>query len=143
MSLSGPVKPGQYKFWLRKNNPEVVEENRKLPRAIQAFKNQRQSPFVDRDKVLTDSKMPDSSAGDSPRSQPTKPVRAGYTPSSVRAARSLLFRTRTSSNGENDDDDTDIKPKTFVRPSPSTTPKSSKFSGLVPNPEAWQKLPWR
>ena len=142
MSLSGPVKPGQYKFWLRKNNPEVVEENRKLPRAIQAFKNQRQSPYVDRDKVLTDSKMPDSSAGDSPRSQPTKPVRAGYTPSSVRAARSLLFRTRTSSNGENDDD-TDIKPKTFVRPSPSTTPKSSKFSGLVPNPEAWQKLPWR
>jgi len=99
-----------------------------MPRAIQAFKNQRQSPYLDRDKVLTDSKMPDSSAGDSPRSQPTKPVRAGYTPSSVRAARSLLFRTRTSSNGENDDDDTDIKPKTFVRPSPSTTPKSSKFS---------------
>ena len=29
MSLSGPVKPGQYKVWLRKNNPEVVEENRK------------------------------------------------------------------------------------------------------------------
>ena len=29
MSHSGPVKPGQYKVWLRKNNPEVVEENRK------------------------------------------------------------------------------------------------------------------
>merc|ERR1711868_104250 len=89
-----------------------------MPRAVQAFKHQRQSPY--RDKVVTDSKMPDSSAGDSPRSQPAKPVhvRAGYTP------RSLLF---SSNNGENKDD-SEIKPKTFVRPSPSTTPKTSKFS---------------
>ena len=29
MSLSGPVKPGKYKVWLRKNNPEVEEEKRK------------------------------------------------------------------------------------------------------------------
>ena len=58
-----------------------------MPRAVQVLDCQPQQR----------SKMPDSSAGDSPRSQPAKPVhvRAGYTP------RSLLF---SSNNGENKDD---------------------------------------
>ena len=39
MLLSGPVKPGQYKFWLRKNNVEVAEEKRKRNEELMSRKS--------------------------------------------------------------------------------------------------------
>ena len=74
-------------------------------------------------------KMPDSSAGDSPRPQPAKPVRASATP------RALLFAGRTetgqlkNSGSDNVEEDNYEQKSTFLKPSNGgTTPKSVRFT---------------
>jgi len=86
-----------------------------MPRAVQVLdsisKHQRpeQRP-----------KMPNSSAGDSPRPGPTKPVRTSGTP------RALDFGPNNFSD-EDEENNIEIKPRTFARDSQGLTAKSAKY----------------
>jgi len=92
-----------------------------MPRVAQVFEQHQKQNLGPSSGALSDAKMPDSSAGDSP----VKPVRAGITP------RCLLFGGREGVRPQDDnhsESENDIKPKqTFIRPS-GGTPKSVKFA---------------
>ena len=86
-----------------------------MPRAVQVF-----------DFLSSARRMPDSSAGDSPRPGPAKPVRPTGTP------RALNFGPSSNIPFAQDENNIEIKPSSFVRdPTRSLTPKPGKFSSGI------------
>ena len=83
-----------------------------MPRAVQVF-----------DFLSSPRRMPDSSAGDSPRPGPAKPVRPTGTP------RALNFGPSPNLAFSQDENNIEMKPSSYVRDTTrSLTPKPAKFS---------------
>jgi len=121
----------------RRNTFSDGQANCPMPRVVQTLNSSDLSDHLDipNPSSIVTAKMPDSSAGDSPRSQPAKPVRPALTTVVPRALNFGSSEGVVESDVNENSDNLEVKPRNTELPSRNyLKPQTSKQKQFTPKP---------